>query len=83
MLRDTEQRNWGPRIDLQSAMRGGLRNRDAERGGREGGDAMRCMAMVALRWPAMLGQGSTAQHSTAKRGPGRAPAQWEGSRWFM
>lgn len=49
---------------------------------------MRCIAMAALRWPAMLGQGSTAQRSAAqrseaKRGPGRAPAQREGSRWFM
>lgn len=49
---------------------------------------MRCITMVALRWPAMLVQGSTAQRRTAqrsaaKRGPGRAPAQREGSRWFM
>lgn len=83
MQRDAILKDWGWRIDLQSGLRGGLCKSDAAGSGALRCDAMRCIAMVALRWPAMLGQGSTAHRSAAKRGPGRAPAQREGSRWFM
>lgn len=44
---------------------------------------MHCEGRVAVASDAGTGQGSTAQRSAAKRGPGRAPAQREGSRWFM
>lgn len=72
MQRDARLKDWGRRIDLQSGLRAGLCKNDAVGSGAQRGDAMRCIAMVALRWPAMLGQG---KHRAAQRSEARARAR--------